>query len=411
MTNNLDKYCLFYYYYNYNNNINILGYILDKNTISENLRRLRKFKNLSQKELAADAGISHSAYRNIEKELSSPRIDTLMSIADVLGVELKQIIAPVNRLTAVRFRAKKRMTKRAQILADVGRWLKDFNQLETTLNEKVNFKLANFISGLPREMNMVSSASACRQYLGLKDDEPIQDICGLLESLGIKVYTYKLASDDFFGLSVSENDGGPAIVVNTFERIPVERWIFSAAHELAHLLFHLDSFDVEQSEENEDQEKEADIFASHFLMPQNAFLKKWGETAGLDPLARVLKVKRYFKVSYKTILYRLNEIFPGNQHIYKWFNIEHKKRFRKSLANHREPESQHPQVFSATMAESLRSQEPENLSNLDFVENRLDRLVRQAFEKGEISLGRAAEILEHSLEEMRNRANLWSLYA
>ncbi|MBC8278410.1 MAG: ImmA/IrrE family metallo-endopeptidase [FCB group bacterium] len=384
---------------------------MDKSIVSENLRRLRKHRKLSQTAVAEGAGISLSTYRNIEKELSTPRVDTLMSIADILEIDLKQILAPVNKLSAVRFRAKKQMNSRSQILADVGSWLRDFNQLEEILANKVEFKLERFISSLPPTTEMIAAAIECRSFLGLKPDEPIQDICGLLESVGVKVYTYNLASHDFFGLSVAANDGGPAIVINTFDRIPVERWIFSAAHELAHLLFHLDSFDVEQSDENQVQEKEADVFASHFLMPQDAFQKKWQESAGLNSMDRVLKVKRYFKVSYKTVLYRLNELFVREQNIYQWFNTEYKQRTGKSLADHREPDSQHPKVFSASMAESLRSKEPENLSNIEFIESRLDRLVRLAIEKEEISLGRGAEILERSLEEMRELANSWNAYA
>ncbi len=41
-----------------------------------------------------------------------------------------------------------------------------------------------------------------------------------------------------------------------------------------------------------------------------------------------------------------------------------------------------------------RAGEPAGLSRHDFMEDRLHRLVRQALERGSISLGRAAEILD-----------------
>jgi len=84
------------------------------------------------------------------------------------------------------------------------------------------------------------------------------------------VYPLNLVSDSFFGLSVAEDDGGPAIIVNVWERISVKRRIFSAAHELGHLLLHLDAYNVEESAEDKVQEREADVFASHFLMPEEA---------------------------------------------------------------------------------------------------------------------------------------------
>jgi len=52
--------------------------------------------------------------------------------------------------------------------------------------------------------------------------------------------------------------------------------------------------------------------------------------------------------------------------------------------------------------------EPERLAPHDFVEDRLWRLVRRALEKGLISLGRAAEIVGLTLDDMRTRARAWS---
>ncbi len=53
-----------------------------------------------------------------------------------------------------------------------------------------------------------------------------------------KLLLLETTQDSFFGLSVGERDGGAAVVVNTWDRISVERWIFAAAHELGHLLLH-----------------------------------------------------------------------------------------------------------------------------------------------------------------------------
>ena len=56
-------------------------------------------------------------------------------------------------------------------------------------------------------------------------------------------------------------------MVNVRERIPVERRIFSAAHELGHLILHLNAYDVSKEVENEKEETDANLFAAHFLMP------------------------------------------------------------------------------------------------------------------------------------------------
>ncbi len=104
-------------------------------------------------------------------------------------------------------------------------------------------------------------------------------------------------------------DGGPAIIVNAWDRLSVECSIFSIAHELAHLLLHLDSFDVDDSDYLFDQEKETNVFASYFLMPVVAFTQEWGNSSGLSFVKRVIKIKHIFQGSYKTVLDRLVEIY------------------------------------------------------------------------------------------------------
>ncbi|MEG3070493.1 MAG: ImmA/IrrE family metallo-endopeptidase [Candidatus Syntrophopropionicum ammoniitolerans] len=243
------------------------------------------------------------------------------------------------------------------------------------------------------------------KYWVSKKRPPIRDITGLLEKCGIKVYPLNLVSDGFFGLSVAEDDGGPAIIVNVWERISVERWIFSTAHELGHLLLHLDTYNVDECVENKVQEREADVFASHFLMPEKAFIAEWNEAAGLFYLDRVFKTKRIFQVSYKTVLYRLNEI-TGDNSVWGKFYGAFRRRTGKTLGKTDEPEALAPDTFRQS-PEVLRAHEPDTLSPSDFLADRLSRLVRQAIEQDEITMSRGAEILGKDLAEMREIVSLW----
>lgn len=67
-------------------------------------------------------------------------------------------------------------------------------------------------------------------------------------------------------------------MVNVWDRISVERWIFTGAHEFGHLLLHPDSYDVTETVENEAEEQEANVFASCFLMPRPVFEGEWRDT-------------------------------------------------------------------------------------------------------------------------------------
>jgi hypothetical protein len=120
---------------------------------------------------------------------------------------------------------------------------------------------------------------------------------------------------------------------------------------------------------------------------------------------RVLKVKRMFRVSYRTVLYRLSQRSPEN--IWAKFQWDYKRRFGRPLLRDDEPEALAHDAFRASFPEHTRAGEPENLSPVDFEEDRLSRLVRNAIEGENISLGRGAEILGLSLKDMRNLTASW----
>lgn len=382
---------------------------MNQEAVSANVRRLRKERGLSQESVASAAGISRLALRNIEKQKAKPRPDTLQAIARALKVGVGDLVVPVPQLKHVRFRSQRRLNSRDQILAQVARWLGDFNDLEELLHEK---RRPAMVTGSRVDRNGLErarrAAAAVREAFGIGEDEPIRDISGLLEAHGYKVLPVKIANEGFFGLSVAADDGGPAVIVNTQERIAVERWIFSAAHELGHLILHLDSYDVAKASEEAEEEREANVFAAYFLMPEKLFAKEWDDTRGLPFVTRVLKVKRMFRVSYRTVLYRLiernPESFPRDR-TYASFATAYKRQFGKGLSGNAEPDSLGPASFMAP--EPLKGREPDELSPSDFQEDKLSALVRRGIEEGRISMSRGGEILGKSMSAMRELTMAW----
>jgi len=364
--------------------------------LSTNIKRYRSKKNLTQEGLAEISGVSLPAIKNIERKKSLPRTNTLMSLSKALDCRLQDLVLPVKELNSVRFRARKKMNRREQILARVSRWLEDFNSLENLLSEKESYKFSG-LAETSTEYSPGQLAERCRKILNLKDDEPIHDISGLIESCGIKLLALPYSSDAFNGLSVGVSDEGPAIIVNSWERISVERQIFSTAHELGHLLMHLSDYDGKVTVEDKAQEKDADEFAGYFLMPEKGFNDEWDETAGLSFVNRVMKIKSIFKVSYKVVLYRLKEKGIVNDSIWRHFPILYEAKYHKKLAFKEEPFPE--------------GSEPFGLKPFDFTADRLSRLVRKAIEQEQISISRAAEIMNLSTEQMMNLASEWEAYA
>ncbi len=380
-------------------------------TIGENLNRRRIAQRISQEKLARMVGISSAAYRRIEKGLGVVPVDTLQAIASALGLSLMDLVEEVPRLSAVRFRSRKRLKSREAFLVRVARWIRDFNYLEELLNDKIPDRFENLAGRLgetvPGPQRARTAAWEARRMAGLREGEPVLDICGLLESRGIKVCQVLDESEGFFGLAIGHQSGGPAVVVNTLDRFPVERWIFSACHELGHLLLHLRSFDVEQQEENQEEEKEADVFAAYFLMPDQAFLKYYHRLRGLGLVERVLKVKRFFGVSYKTVLMRLIEENLTDKTIWPRFNSQYRRSRRKRLPYKEEPEGVVPSRFAGGSHQEELSREPSELDPSDFQEDRLSGLVRQALEEERITLSRAAEILDLDMAGMKDLVRCW----
>ncbi len=366
---------------------------MDTATLAANLKRLRGARKMSQQALSDVSGVSLPAIKNIEGQRSTPRANTLMQLSQALDVRFQEFFRPASTLKRVRFRSKKHIATREQILSNVARWLDDYSGLEEILGDRPSYVLESINASKPERRNPVSLAARARVAFELDPDEPIHDICGLLEHAGVKLNQYPFSSDTFFGLSVGPDDGGPAIVVNTWGRISAERQIFSAAHELGHLIMHLGSFDADDESEDKKEEKEADLFASHFLMPKEGCDREWEETSGLPFPDRVMKVKRIFRVSYKTVLFRLIEKDAVDKSIWKRFKAIYEQRYRRNLPFKEEPFSE--------------GAEPFGMSSIDFVGDRLSRLTREAVEGDKISVSRAAEILGLSVDEMMDRLEEW----
>ena len=61
-------------------------------SFSENLKKFRTQKGLSQQKLAELVGVSQTAIYNWEKGERTPKMDAITKIADVLGVKLSDLI-------------------------------------------------------------------------------------------------------------------------------------------------------------------------------------------------------------------------------------------------------------------------------------------------------------------------------
>ncbi len=340
--------------------------------------------------MADEIGLSRQAYSSIERGNSIPSSLNLMKIAQKLDVKMEELLADPPLFRSLRFRTLKSLrsdekNRIEELKFRVARWISDYSELEEIIGERNIFEL-KLESDSP-----IEAAKEARQQLGLDGDEPIDDIMGLLENRGMKFYPNDFGVGKFFGFSLGEADGGPAIVVNTSHEDTVERRILTVAHELGHILLHGDSFGIDETENNErfkSEEKEADLFAGHFLLPDRGFKKEWEAARGHDLVDKVFHIKRKFRVSYGTVLHRLCEKGQADDAvIYKMFNKLVNEKLGIYLKGNREPLG---------------------LDEIDFLEDRFPALVRMAYEWEKITQSRAAEMLGLSLERMKALIEDWA---
>lgn len=130
---------------------------------------------------------------------------------------------------------------------------------------------------------------------------PIENIVSLFERNGIIVVFLDLnAMEKFDGLTMFTKRQVPVIWIN--RNMPNDRKRFSLAHELGHLVMHLRSEDLDKAED--DKEREANEFASEFLLPKNLCKQ---DLFGLKYKDLGLR-KLYWKVSKAALIHRAQEL-------------------------------------------------------------------------------------------------------
>ena len=106
------------------------------------------------------------------------------------------------------------------------------------------------------------------------------------------------------------------MVINTNETVTIERQRFSIIHELAHLIAHRDDFCSDCNKTGVGRNKDpreiyADTFAGAFLVPADELQRilQIANNKGITDISTlIMQIKSYFRVSYQTLLLRMNSI-------------------------------------------------------------------------------------------------------
>ncbi len=183
---------------------------------------------------------------------------------------------------------------------------------------------------------------------------PIADLTKLAERAGIIVIAFDFGSELVDGFCQHSCDGLPPLIFLNSNQ-PKDRYRFSLAHEIAHLVCH--------QTPHRDQEIEANRFASEFLMPTREIRNDFASHS----ITRFMDLKLYWGTSMQALIYKAWQIGSLTDRMFKYYMIEMSKRgFRK----HEPVEASHLVEQPST----LRSIVTAHLTELDFSVNDLSEM-------------------------------------
>lgn len=257
---------------------------------------LRDVFGMNQESLAKACDLSQTYISFLENGQRRPSEEDLTKIADALGVTPRFLCRDNVRRNFNPVFYRKRLGLAAaeeKRILGLYNWMKsDLALLAQRLEFETNFTVPKIE---PHEVDGHIEAIARQVRLRwMVPDGPIRNMTQLMEDAGIIIYPLK-ADKRFDAMIMRSLDGAPPIVFINKDT-PPDRYRFTLAHELGHLVMHETPIG--------DVDSEADRFASQFLMPGEQIKPKL-EHLTMESLQRL---KMEWKVSMAALLRRARDL-------------------------------------------------------------------------------------------------------
>ncbi len=287
----------------------------------------RKRRGLNMSQLAKKLAVEQRTISGYENGEYVPPDDRLYEIASCLNFPVAFFFeesVPIIEPDIASFRSMTKMTaaKRDIALTSGGLAL----LLNDAIEENFNLPAPDF-PDLSREGDPETAADSLRRHWGI-GELPIKQLVHLLESRGARVFSLAIAAQEVDAFSMWK-DNLPFVFLNTQKSS--ERSRFDCAHELAHLVLH--KHGEQKVDGSQIIEKEANNFASAFLMPRSSILAYAPKT--LITVENLIQLKKIWGVSVAALAYRLHQLNIVSEWHYREVNIQIARRGYRTT----EPES------------------------------------------------------------------------
>src|SRR5579875_668659 len=256
----------------------------------------RKRRGRSLVDLAREVGVSAQSLWNYENLRQVPSPQVVESLAAALRFPVSFFTASdIDLLSAenVSFRARSKLLARQRDIAlSVGRLAVLFH---SWISERFRLPAPDLPSLNKPDPETAAGMVRARWGLGVA---PIRNAVHLLEAHGIRVFSIAPEFSEVDAFSFF-HEGVPFVFLNTMKT--AERGRFDACHELGHLVLHGQGCDLTRSL----AEREANDFASAFLMPRESVLAHMPASPFID---QIIYGKKIWNVAALALTYRLHDI-------------------------------------------------------------------------------------------------------
>ncbi|MFP7159736.1 ImmA/IrrE family metallo-endopeptidase [Priestia aryabhattai] len=304
--------------------------------VGEKLTNMRLLHGFSRQELANNLGITEQAVWQYENGYTTPGLETINKMRKLFNIKAKFLYSPdfiTNQIAEnnIAYRASERSSRKKakaeSIHLEYLNVMLDFiekyiayppNLLIEIRNESINLQNENEKKGIPKEKTIEQISLLTRERIGLNKEDN-EDFLFLLEKSGAFIFE-KALGEEVDAYSVWSNQDRPFIMLSNIKKSSSRR-NFDLAHELGHLILHhrIDIFELEPKE-FEQVEKEANLFASNFLLPGKEYLRDLKHIQRKSNPKSYIDLKKKWNVSIAAMGRRAYSFREIDYQQYRYFN-------------------------------------------------------------------------------------------
>lgn len=276
----------------------------------------RKSRQLTQTQLAEKLNIDVRKYSKIETGDLRIKNDLLELVAEILDYprefffeEGNNIALPISLHESGSFRKRQNIPKKIlySVESTIGIYLGCLKKLKSKLDLQFN-KTLSPINAADFNNDIETIAEQLRLQWSLPSG-PIKNLTTVIENSGCIIVKHNFGTEKIDGFSIWIKDIFPVIFIR--QGLSGDRERFTLAHELGHLLLHTQRL-------SPNKEKEANDFASAFLMPFSDIKK---DLNNLN-IYKLQNLKEKWKVSMAALAYRAKDLSLITDNQYRYIFME-----------------------------------------------------------------------------------------